>query len=115
MQQKSNDLTAIWDGVREELRTKVPPSAFESWLEPLQAVGVQGTRLYVDGPDRVRDWFERRYRPLAVAAVRERVPSITEIVFAEPAAGQAAPGPSPAPPAAACPRGSRATSTSTAS
>jgi chromosomal replication initiator protein len=85
LQQKSNDLTAIWEGVREELRTKVPPSAFESWLEPLSAVGVQGTRLYVDGPDRVRDWFERRYRPLAVAAVRERVPAITEIVFAEPA------------------------------
>jgi len=86
LQQKSTDLTAIWDGVREELRTKVPPSAFESWLEPLQAVGVQGTRLYVDGPDRVRDWFERRYRTLAVAAVRERVPAITEIVFAEAAA-----------------------------
>lgn len=83
MQQKSTELSAIWDGVREELRAKVPPSAFESWLEPLQAVGVQGTRLYVEGPDRVRDWFERRYESLAVAALRKRVPAITEIVFAE--------------------------------
>jgi chromosomal replication initiator protein len=83
LQQKSTDLSVIWDGVREELRAKVPPSAFESWLEPLQAVGVQGTRLYVEGPDRVRDWFERRYESLAVAALRKRVPAITEIVFAE--------------------------------
>ncbi len=83
LQQKSNELSAIWDGVREELRTKVPPSAFDNWLEPLQAVGVQGTRLYVEGPDRVRDWFERRYESLAVAALRKRVPAITEIVFAE--------------------------------
>lgn len=84
MQAKGNDLSAIWDGVREDLRRQVSASAFESWLEPLRAVGVQGTRLYVDGPDRVRTWFERRYESLAVAALRERVPSITEIVFAEP-------------------------------
>ncbi len=83
MEHRSNDLTAIWEGVREELRGKVPPSAFESWLEPLQAVGLQGTRLYVDGPDRVRGWFERRYQALAEAALRDRAPEITEIVFAE--------------------------------
>jgi chromosomal replication initiator protein len=74
----------IWDGVREDLRRQVSVSAFESWLEPLRAVGVQGTRLYVDGPDQVRTWFERRYGSLAVAALNKRVPSITEIVFAEP-------------------------------
>jgi chromosomal replication initiator protein len=84
MQANSNDLSAIWDGVREDLRRQVSASAFESWLEPVRAVGVQGTRLYVDGPERVRTWFERRYESLAVAALRERVPSITEIVFAEP-------------------------------
>jgi chromosomal replication initiator protein len=83
VQERSQELAEIWDDVREELRAAVPASAFESWLEPLRAVGVQGTRLYVDGPDRVRDWFERRYAALAAAALRRRLPSITEIVFAE--------------------------------
>ena len=78
------ELLKIWEGVRSELRDSVPASAFESWLEPLQAVGIQGTRLYIDGPDRVRDWFERRYVSLAVDALRKRVPAITEIVFSEP-------------------------------
>jgi chromosomal replication initiator protein len=75
------DLNAIWESVREELRGSVPASAFESWLEPLRAVGVQGGRLYVEGPPRVRDWFERRYSQVAVAALRRRTPDITEIVF----------------------------------
>lgn len=83
-QTRNRDLTVIWDSVRDELRATLPPSAFESWLEPLRPVGVQGTRLYVQGPDRVRDWFERRYGSIAAAAVQRRVPGITEIVFSEP-------------------------------
>ena len=80
----TQELARIWEGVRSELREAVPASAFESWLEPLRAVGIQGTRLYVAGPDRVRDWFERRYASLAVDALRRRVPAVTEIVFSEP-------------------------------
>ena len=97
-EQASSELAEIWDGVRAELRSALPASAFESWLEPLRPIGVQGTRLFVSGPDRVRDWFERRYAPLAVAAVRRRVPAITEIVFSDPgAAGESAAGGSSVP------------------
>ncbi len=89
LQQRSNDLTAIWEGVREELRAKVPPSAFESWLEPLQAVGLQGSRLYVEGPTA---------SATGSSAATNRSPSrrsasgcrtITEIVFAEAGEGAA--------------------------
>ncbi len=81
------ELTTIWDGVREELRHTLPPSAFENWLEPLRAVGIQGSRLYVSGPDRVRDWFQRRYGAAATDALRRRAPGFTEIAFADPPAG----------------------------
>lgn len=85
MQDRNTDeLAAIWANARDELRGRVSESAFESWLEPLRPVGVQGSRLYVDGPDRVRGWFERRYRSLATAAVMRCAPGIDEIVFAEP-------------------------------
>jgi len=79
-------LTTIWDGVREELRQTLPPSAFANWLEPLRAVGVSGTRLYVSGPERVRDWFRRRYGAAATDALRRRAPGFTEIAFADPPA-----------------------------
>ena len=65
----------------------LPPSAFENWLEPLRAVGIQGSRLYVSGPDRVRDWFQRRYGAAATEALRRRAPGFTEIAFADPPAG----------------------------
>ncbi|MBK5117142.1 MAG: chromosomal replication initiator protein DnaA, partial [Thermoleophilia bacterium] len=91
-EQSSQDLTTVWEDVREELRGAIPASAFESWLEPLHAVGLQGTRLYVAGPDGVRDWFERRYVSLAVAAARKRIPAITEIVFSEATEAVAEPG-----------------------
>lgn len=82
-EQSSRDLVEVWERVRDELRRQVPASAFESWLEPLSAVDLQGTRLYVTGPDRVREWFQRRYSPLAVAAARKRLPAVTEIVFSD--------------------------------
>jgi len=81
------ELATIWDGVREELRETLPQSAFEHWLEPLRAIGIDGTRLYVSGPERVRDWFRRRYGATATAALRRRSPAFTEIVFTNPPAG----------------------------
>ena len=83
---QTEDLTTIWNGVRDELRGTLPQSAFENWLEPLRAVGVQGSRLYVSGPDRVRDWFQRRYGAAATDALRRRAPGFTEIAFADPPA-----------------------------
>jgi chromosomal replication initiation ATPase DnaA len=80
-QSEPQQLATIWNGVREELRRTLPPSAFENWLEPLRAVGIQGTRLYVSGPDRVRDWFQRRYGAAATEALRRRAPGFTEIAF----------------------------------
>ena len=82
----SQDPTEIWNGVREDLRGTLPPSAFQHWLEPLRAVGAQGGRLYVSGPERVRDWFQRRYGAAATAALRRRAPQFTEIAFTEPSA-----------------------------
>lgn len=91
------ELATIWDGVREELRQTLPQSAFEHWLEPLRAIGVEGTRLYVSGPERVRDWFRRRYGASATAALRRRSPALTEIVFTNPPAGGDGRDPDPGP------------------
>lgn len=88
-EQQARELSAVWNGVREDLRVTLPPSAFENWLEPLKPVGMRGTRLYVSGPERVREWFQRRYGVAATEALRRRAPQFTEIAFSDaPAANE---------------------------
>jgi chromosomal replication initiator protein len=104
LQERSpQDPIQIWNGVREELRGTLPPSAFQHWLEPLRAVGAQGGRLYVSGPERVRDWFQRRYGAAATEALRRSAPQFTEIAFTEPPTGAGAGGESQAPVAGVSP------------
>src|SRR4051794_11446444 len=83
---QQQDPTLIWNGVREELRASLPASAFQHWLEPLRAVGAQGGRLYVSGPERVREWFQRRYGETATEVLRRRAPQFSEIAFTDPPA-----------------------------
>lgn len=92
------DPTAIWSGVREELRATLPPSAYQHWLEPLHAVGAQGGRLLVAGPERAREWFRRRYAAAANEALRRRAPGFTEIALTE-AGGDRGSTPTAEPPA----------------
>lgn len=70
--------------MREELRATLPPSAYQHWLEPLHAVGAQGGRLFVAGPERAREWFRRRYASAANEALRRRAPQFTEIALTDP-------------------------------
>jgi chromosomal replication initiator protein len=55
------DVDALWELVRGDLRASLPDSTFKLWLEPLRAVSAQGTTLYLAAPETVRAWVERRY------------------------------------------------------
>ncbi len=87
MQRSATEIDSIWSEVRDDLRQTLPQSAFEQWLSPLEPVGVQGSRLYVSGPVRVRDWFKRRYGLAASEALRRHAPEFTEIAFTDPPTG----------------------------
>jgi chromosomal replication initiator protein len=80
------DPSTIWNGVREELRASLPASVFNQWLEPLRAVGAQGNRLYVSGPERARDWFKRLNAVTATEVLRRQAPGFQEIAFTDPPA-----------------------------
>ena len=41
---------AIWAAATEELRASLPPATFELWIEPLEAVAVQGTDARAERP-----------------------------------------------------------------
>jgi chromosomal replication initiator protein len=73
------DLATIWQRVREEIRSSLPPSTYRLWLEPIRPVCAQGTTLYVTGPERVRGWVERRYLHRIEHALREHTPSLSTV------------------------------------
>jgi chromosomal replication initiator protein len=76
------NLAALWEDVQGRLRAAVPESTFKIWLEPLRPVGVQGTTLYLTGPEGVRTWVERRYAPLLCEALDDSESGLSEIAFA---------------------------------
>ena len=75
------DLTTIWQRVNDEVRSSLPPSTYNLWLEPLRPVCIQGTTLYVTGPERVRRWVERRYVHRLEQVLRMHTPSLSAIAL----------------------------------
>jgi chromosomal replication initiator protein len=80
------DLDALWSEVQRRLRAALPPSTFQLWLEPLEAVAIEGETLYLRAPDGIRAWSERRYAGLIRAALAEAGAGPTDLSFAAPEA-----------------------------
>jgi chromosomal replication initiator protein len=74
-------LESLWTEAREQLRAAVPKSTFEIWLQPLRAVGSQGTTLYLSAPEGVRAWVERRYSALLREALEASEGPLDEVAF----------------------------------
>jgi chromosomal replication initiator protein len=90
---EGKDLEALWGEVTERLRAAVPESTFKIWLEPLRAIGAQGTTLYLSAPDGVRAWVERRYSQLLREALGAIGTPVSQVSFsAAEGDGTTAPG-----------------------
>ncbi len=77
------NLDPLWEDIQQRLRVAVPESTFKIWLEPVRAVGTQGTTLYLGAPEGIQTWVERRYTPLIREALEQAESGLTEIAFAE--------------------------------
>ncbi len=75
------NLDSLWQDVRDRLRASVPPSTFQLWLEPLEAVGTEAERLYLAAPDNIRAWTERRYSSLIREALAGAGAQLSEVAF----------------------------------
>ncbi|HEU4461084.1 MAG TPA: chromosomal replication initiator protein DnaA [Solirubrobacterales bacterium] len=78
-----HDLDALWRATRERLKSSVPESTYRLWLEPLEALGIEGDTLYLTGPESVRAWSERRYSSLIAEALRETGGELQQVSFAD--------------------------------
>jgi len=77
------NVDALWEEVRQRLRSAVPRSTFDIWLAPLRPVGAQDVTLYLTAPEGIRTWVERRYSPLLREALQTCDSPLTEIAFTE--------------------------------
>ena len=66
--EETDDVGSIWQAVSERLRGSVPDATYRLWLEPLRAVGIQGDTLFIQAPEGIRAWVERRYAALIAEA-----------------------------------------------
>ena len=78
------DLDALWRTTQERLEGSVPESTFRLWLEPLKAVGADADTLYLEAPEGIRAWAERRYSGLICQALEAAGAELTQVSFAAP-------------------------------
>jgi chromosomal replication initiator protein len=81
---EAQDIGSIWQAVSERLRAAVPDATFRLWLEPLRAAGVQGDTLYVEAPEGIRAWVERRYTTLISQALSQVAEGMRQVSFSVP-------------------------------
>jgi chromosomal replication initiator protein len=56
-----DELFHAWQRVRADLRRAVPDTTWQLWLEPLTAGRLDGARLVIEAPDRLRGWVGERF------------------------------------------------------
>jgi chromosomal replication initiator protein len=78
-----DDPASIWERVRGDLRASLPASSFELWIEPVRAVSVQGSTLYLSAPATARQWVERRYHGALEAALAAGTSALDRVAFVD--------------------------------
>jgi chromosomal replication initiator protein len=89
------DLDALWRTTQERLEGSVPESTYRLWLEPLKAVGADADTLYLEAPEGIRAWAERRYSGLISQALEAGETPLVRVSFTAPneSAETTSPGP----------------------
>lgn len=76
------DFQTLWRTTQERLEGSVPESTFRLWLEPLKAVGADADTLYLEAPEGIRAWAERRYSGLISQALEAAGTELIRVSFA---------------------------------
>lgn len=76
-----DELAPIWERVRENLRDKLPDTAFRLWIDPLRPVSAEGSTLHLAAPRTTRAWVERRYSAPLHTALRANDSGLDRVVF----------------------------------
>lgn len=65
------------------------------WIEPIRPVAVRGTNLYLEAPDPIRTWVERRYMEVIDEALVDAGSHLSSSSFEAPPRAESVPTPTP--------------------
>ncbi len=74
-------VSRLWSSVRPHLSASLPDSTYRMWLAPLKPAARRGNTLFLEAPESVRAWVEKRYSGLILHSVSKVESSITAISF----------------------------------
>ncbi len=74
-------VSQLWNSVRPHLGASLPESTYRMWLAPLKPVARRGNTLFIEAPDSVKAWVEKRYSGLILHSISKVEASITAVSF----------------------------------
>ena len=74
-------VSELWSQVRAQLSSSLPESTYRMWMAPLEPVGRRADTLFLNAPDSVKVWVERRYAGLILHALKSVDDTLTRISF----------------------------------
>lgn len=73
-----------WEQIQPTLQRRLFESAWKMWIAPVTPKAVRRTTLYLDAPDTIRTWVERRYSDVIVEALSDSGSHLTSFTFEVP-------------------------------
>ncbi len=78
-------MNGLWERVSDRLRETLGPVCYETWIEPLKLVGIEGKKVTLAAPNRFfRDWVEQRYVDVVRASVAKEAGQDVEVALVLP-------------------------------
>lgn len=72
----------LWEKVKENIQTKIPAQAFDTWFRPTQMISASDNSIQVEVPNVVyRDWLSVHYADIIKDIVKEITSQEKDIVF----------------------------------
>src|SRR5256885_17206648 len=57
--------TEVWNLLLDRARQELPDQTFQAWLEPTEALSIEGNTLFIGAPDQfTADWNESKHASL---------------------------------------------------
>ena len=82
-----------WETIQPTLKRRLFDSAWRMWIEPVTPVAVRGTTLYLQAPDPIRTWVERRYIEVITETLVDSSSHLTAVSFENPPEPERVPAP----------------------
>ena len=76
--------TKEWEALQPSLKSRLFESAWRMWIEPVRPAAVRGNTLYLEAPDPIRTWVERRYLEVITETLADSDSHLTSISFEAP-------------------------------